>query len=406
VNPYLLAAVLIALVLLILELEKRKFLPRLFHYLPPPFWCYFLPMLLATAGILPEQSPIYKFLTTYLLSGCLILLLLNVNLPSILRLGPTALGALAAGSFGIGAGAVISYTLFARWLPPEMWKSVGSLSASWTGGSANMLAVKEALQTPENIFAPAVIVDTVVTYLWMGIVIALAGFQERWDTWVKADRTSLEDVVKRIELHAGLGARDGGEGSSYKENLLPRPAFRVPRAVHAVWLIGGSILIGAACLRIGQFFPSFGGTFNASAWAFLLVTGIGIGLSLTPASKLERYGASRWGYLCLYLLLAAMGARANLRSILDAPLLMIMAVVWVTIHAAVLALYGYLRRIPMFFLAASSQANIGGTASAPIVAGVYQSRLAPIGLLLAIALNTVGTYLGILIAHACRLAVR
>ena len=131
---------------------------------------------------------------------------------------------------------------------------------------------------------------------------------------------------------------------------------------------------------------------------------LGILLSLTPAARLERYGASRWGYLCLYLLLAAMGSQARLQYILQAPLLIVMAYVWVSIHAVILAVYGYCCRVPLFFLVTSSQANIGGTASTPIVAGVYQPRLASLGLLLAIAGNVIGTYAGILIAEACHWA--
>jgi uncharacterized membrane protein len=399
-QPFWVAAILIGLVVGILQLETRQIFPRLFHYLPSPFWCYFIPMLLGSAGLLPAHSPVYSFLTTYVLSGCLILLLLNVNLPSLLRLGPTALGALAAGAFGIGLGAVVSYRIFASQLPPEMWKGVGALSASWTGGSANMLAVKEALQTPEDVFAPMIILDTVVTYAWMGIVIALAGFQDRWDVWVKADRTTLEDAVKRLG-HSASGTRHAADGTLNEEIQLPNAARRTPSAVHAVWLIGGSVAIGAVCLRIGPHLPTAGGVLNASAWAFLMVTLIGILLSMTPASKLERYGASRWGYLCLYLLLAAMGSKAHLQSIAATPLLLVMALIWVLIHISVLALYGYFRRVPMFFLAAATQANIGGTASAPIVAGVYQPRLASVGLLLAIALNTIGTYIGYAIAQTC-----
>src|ERR1700686_1028789 len=157
-------------------------------------------MLLATFGLLPAESPVYDFLTTYVLSACLLLLLLNINLPAIVRLGPTALTAMAVGAFGIGAGAVVAYAIFARWLPPETWKGVGALSASWIGGSANMLAVKEGLQTPDNVFAPMVIVDTVITYSWMGVLVALAVFQERWDGWVGADRSALDDVNRRLQL--------------------------------------------------------------------------------------------------------------------------------------------------------------------------------------------------------------
>src|SRR5262249_12642382 len=162
------------------------------HYLPSAFWCYFLPMLLATFGILPAQSIVYDFLTTYILSACLILLLLDINLPAILKIGPTALTAMMVGALGIALGAVGAYAIFARWLPPETWKGIGALSASWIGGSANMLAVKEGLHAPDAVFAPMVIVDTVITYSWMGLLVALSSWQDSWDRWVKADRQTLE----------------------------------------------------------------------------------------------------------------------------------------------------------------------------------------------------------------------
>ena len=162
-------------------------------------------MLLATFGVLPDQSPVYDFLTTYVLSACLLLLLLDINLPAILKLGPTALSAMAVGAIGIAVGAVGAYAIFARWLPAETWKGVGALSASWIGGSANMLAVKEGLQTPDTIFAPMVIVDTVITYSWMGFLVALSPWQEAWDRWVKADRKTLDDVVQRLRRHGLVG---------------------------------------------------------------------------------------------------------------------------------------------------------------------------------------------------------
>lgn len=386
-SPVLLAATLFGLVSLVLYLSKRPALEKLFHYLPAAFWCYFTPTLLASFGFFPDHSPIYDFLTTYVLCACLVLLLLDINLPSIFRLGPTALGAMVVGALGIAIGAVGSYSIFARWLPDETWKGIGALSASWIGGNANMLAVKEALQTSDSVFAPMVIVDTVVTYSWMGVLVALAPWQETWDHWVKADRSTLDDVNRRLSAI-----------TAQSQSGAAAPAW------HALWLIALGMGVGWICLRIGAGFSHPGSVLSASGWGFVLVTLVGVGISLTPAARLERYGASRWGYFCLYLLLAAIGAKAHLQYIFKAPLLIVMAYVWIGIHALLLAGYGYWRKTPMFFLVTSSQANIGGTASTPIVAGVYQSRLASLGLLLAICGNVIGTYAGLAIAQACRLA--
>jgi uncharacterized membrane protein len=388
-SPAILSVVLLALVTGILRLEKVPAFQKLYHYLPSAFWCYFVPMLLATFGVLPDHSLVYDFLTTYVLSACLVLLLLNINLPGIFRLGPTALGAMTVGALGIAAGAVGAYAIFGRWLPLETWKGIGALSASWIGGSANMLAVKEGLHAPDAVFAPMVIVDTVITYSWMGLLVALSPWQVTWDRWVKADRSTLDDVVQRLSLVSSSPASISG-GSIAGDDVW----------WHGIWLMGGGMMIGSLCLRLAAQLPKTA-SLTTTGWAFILVTVLGVLLSFTPAAKLERFGASRWGYFCLYLLLAAMGSKARLQYILQAPLLIVMAYTWVFIHALILALYGFFFRVPLFFLVTSSQANIGGTASTPIVAGVYQPRLASLGLLLAISGNVIGTYAGILIAEAC-----
>ncbi len=382
-SPVFLSSLLIAIVVAILFLEKQPALSRIFHYLPAPFWCYFIPMLLATLGLLPEKSPVYVFLTTYLLAGSLILLLLPVRISAILRLGPTALGALLVGSLSIGVGCVLAYVLLCHHLPPEMWKSIGALSASWTGGSANMLAVKEALQTPEAVFAPMVVVDTLITYLWMGIMIALSRYQAQWDQFVKADLSLLDQASKHLDTPAHTSS--------------DAPAW------HALWMLPLMVGTGMLLIQLAGAIP-WTGILSASGWAFVLASALGIALSFTPASRLERYGASRWGYFCLYLLLAGIGAKAHLTDVLHTPMALLVGVIMVMTHAALLFLYGWWRKLPLFYIAAASQANIGGTASAPVVAGIYQPVLAPVGLLLAIAANVYGTYLGLFIAHACRWA--
>lgn len=198
-HPLLLSLSLLSLVAFILWAEKSKHFSKFFDLLPVPFWCYFLPMLLSTFKILPDQSPVYGFFSSYGLAACLILLLVSVDVPALARVGPTALGALAAGALGMAFGAISSYAVFASHLPEEMWKGVGALSASWIGGSANMVAVKESLQAPESVFAPMIIVDTVMSYTWMAILVALAAWQTRWDKWVGADDAVILSAAKDLD---------------------------------------------------------------------------------------------------------------------------------------------------------------------------------------------------------------
>ena len=171
-HPLLIILTLLAIELLILGLARHQRTKAWFNLLPPVFWIYFLPMLASTFGLIDPKSPVFGMITTWLLPACLLLLLLPVDIKAILRLGPTALVMFFVGAAGIVAGTTLVFSLFKPLIGQQFWSGFGALSASWTGGSANMIAVKEALSVPDQVFAPMVIVDTVVPYLWMATLIA------------------------------------------------------------------------------------------------------------------------------------------------------------------------------------------------------------------------------------------
>ncbi|MCH8939478.1 MAG: DUF819 family protein, partial [Gemmatimonadetes bacterium] len=72
---------------------------------------------------------------------------------------------------------------------------------------------------------------------------------------------------------------------------------------------------------------------------------------------------------------------------------------WISIHVAILFGAARLVRAPLFFIATGSMANIGGAASAPVVAGVYHPAMAPVGLLMAVAGYVLGIYGGLACAY-------
>ena len=269
-------------------------------------------------------------------------------------------------------GAVASFAIFHPWLPPESWKAVGALSGSWTGGSANMLALKEALSVPDGLFAPVVVVDTFMAYGWMALLVFLSGFQDRFDRWNRAEE--LEDVSLNAPASAG------------------RPYAAIVICV-AVALF--SILIGSRS-------PSLGSVVTKTTWTILLVTTISLGLAFTGRFAGTSDLPEKGGTVLLYVLLASLGARARLTSILDAPIFVAVGVVWMLIHGTILFAVGRWQRMPLFLLATASQACVGGVVSTPIVAAVYRPALAAVGLLMAISGNVVGTYLGFLTAHLCK----
>ncbi len=383
-NPLLIVVVLVSIEAFVLGLSRHERTKRFFNFLPAVFWIYFLPMLAATFGLITAKSPVYGMITTWLLPASLILLLLPVDMKAILKLGPTALAMFFIGAAGIMAGAVLSFALFKPLVGPEFWSGFGALSASWTGGSANMIAVKEALSVPDTVFAPMVIVDTVIPYLWMGFMIAMVGLQPAFDRWNRSDRGILDHFGEQAVKHlATSGSR--------------RTAAGILLAL-AIAFAGGATAQLIACQL-----PLIRDVVTTYTWTIMIVTLIGILLSFSPVRNLERSGATRTGYDLLYFVLTAIGAKASAASIGSALVLIAAGMLIIAVHAVVLLIGARLMKAPLFLVAAASQANVGGVASAPVVAEVYHPGLASVGLLLAILGNIVGTWLGIICAQLCRL---
>lgn len=373
---------LILIIGLVYWLNSLPRLSKFFRFLTPVLWIYFLPMLATTIGILPSESPVYTWIRRHCLPVALILLLLSANLPTIARLGGKAILTMLAGTFGIVIGGPIVVLLFKNNLPPESWKGIAALSGSWIGGSHNLVAISESVGTPESLLGPIIVVDTVIGYTWMGVVIALSSFQDRFDRWAKVDRSIVEDISRRMK-------------EIDKSNRRPLKFTDLTLLMSIAF--GGSYL----CLQLGELLPQLGEVVTSFAWTVILVTTAGLILSFTRLSNLEYAGASHLGNFFLFLLLASIGARADLKAIVQFPVFVLVGIIWIAIHAACLFVAGKILKSPMFLVATSSQANIGGPVTAPIVASVFQSSLAPVGLLMAVFGSILGIYAGLLCAQLC-----
>jgi uncharacterized membrane protein len=378
-DPVAILAYLAAVVGAVFQLGRLEALRPLFDRVPPLVWAYFVPMLSTSVGILPDDSAVYRALARYLLPASLALMLLSADLPAIARLGRTALVAMAAGMAGVALGVIGAFFALRPWLPAEGWKAMGALTGTWTGGSANLLAVATTLGLSPELQGVIIVVDTIVGYTWMGVLISLAGRQDRFDRWLGADRARIRSVGER------LGARAA--------------QARVPTVADLALLIALALVLTAVSLWAGGLLPPVGRVLNAFSWAIVLLTSAGLILSLTPLARLEAVGASTLGYAGFYLLLASVGAQADLRRIAAYPAFVLLGVLVIAVHAAVLLAAVRLLRAPLFFFAAASQACIGGYSSAPLVAALYQPAMAPVGLLLAVLGNVAGTYLGLLVAE-------
>jgi len=350
---------------------------RLFSVVPRLVFCYFIPTTLTTLGILPDSSPLYDWIKTFLLPASLVLLILALDLPGILRLGPKAVIMLLAGTAGVVVGAPIALWLFSGLVPPDTWQGMTALSGSWIGGGANMVALAQIAGTSESMFGMMVIVDVTVANIWMGVLLYMAGQSARIDRWMGADTSAIEDLKRRV--------------TEFQERTT-----RVPQLQDLIMIVaigfGGMWIATLAARPLEQWAPFF----SATVWKMVVVTALAVALSLSPARRLEGAGASKIGSLMLYLLVASIGAHANFMEMREAPLLIAVGAVWMLFHVVILLGIARLIRAPVFFVAVGSQANIGGAASAPIVASAFHPSLAPVGVLLAVAGYVLGTYAGLL----------
>ncbi|HVD76952.1 MAG TPA: DUF819 family protein [Vicinamibacteria bacterium] len=378
--PVFLLAYLAGVVGLVFQISRVPRLQRLFDRLPALVWTFFIPMLSTSAGLIPDESPLYRALARYLLPACLVLLLISSDLKAIVRLGRTALVVMAAGCLGVALGCVAAFMILRPWLPPEAWKAAGALAGTWIGGSANLIAVGTTLGLSPELQGVIIIVDTVVGYTWMGLLISFAAHQDRFDRWNRADRAAMDGVGSRLAERKAKGTR--------------------PMTVaDATLMVGLAIVLTAACLWVGGVLPPVGRVLNPFSWAILLLTSVALLLSLTPLSRLEEAGASTLGYAGFYLLLASVGAQGDLRKVAAHPQFVLFGVIVIAVHALLTLAAIRLLRAPLFFFGAASQACVGGYSSAPVVAAIYHPAMAPVGLLLAVLGNVIGTYAGLLVAQ-------
>ena len=367
--------------------SRRRRLKRFFSVVPPIILAYFIPTLSTTAGITPIDSAAYGWMRTYLLPVALLLLMISIDLRAILKLGRVALIMMLAGTAGIVLGGPVALLAFGAWLPPDAWKGFAALAGSWIGGTANMVAMAESVGTPDALMGPVIVVDTVVGYGWMGVLLFLSAWQARFD-----EHGTPPTVMPC-----------GPPDTIWTRSKDKRRPVDLPHLMMIIGLGFGGAVLGTWA---GGMIPELGDPkiITHTTWAVLLVVTAGLALSLTPVRNLERQGASTVGFGALYLLVSAIGAQADIAAVMDTPMFLGVGILWIGIHAAILLVAARLVRAPLFFVATGSMANVGGAASAPVVAGIYHPALAPVGLLMGVAGYILGIYGALAAAYLLAMA--
>ncbi len=388
---------------------KTGFWKKFYGIVPAVLMCYLLPAIMASSGIISDKtSNLYFMASRYLLPAALVLMTLSIDLKAIANLGSKALIMFLTGSAGIIIGGPLAI-LIVSIVSPEtvggndfdaIWRGLATIAGSWIGGGANQAAMLEIFQYNPEKYGGMVLIDIVVSNIWMAIILLGVGKTKKIDRWLKADTSAIETLKVKV--------------TEFADKIT-----RVP-TLHDYMML---LFFAFTAVGIAHFFGNHISTFLTSSfdsvsdkksflsflgssffWMVVIATTIGIALSFTKAKNYEGAGASKIGGMFIYLLVATIGMKMDLGKVLENPGLIAIGFIWIAIHAGLLILVAKLIKAPYFFLAVGSQANVGGAASAPVVAAEFHPSLTSVGVLLAVFGYVVGTGGALLCAYLMEVA--
>jgi len=362
---------------------------KLFTYLPPLLFIYATPVFLNNLDVIPNDSPVYSGLSSFLLPVFIVLMLIKVDVPAAMRIMGKGILVMLMGTAGVVVGAVVAYAIVHRWLAEDAWKGFGALAGSWIGGTGNMAAVSEMLDTPPEQFGLAVLADNVVYIVWLPILLASKNFAVRFNKWANVP----EDRLRAMDAASAQMITD--ESAPEMRQYIYIAAI----AIGVTWI--SSALADSIFAAQSSAYPNLNIVLSQSTWRILLITTIALALSTTPVAKLPN--ATAIGTAMIYVFVAGMGARASVDGFGQAPAFLLGAFIWIFIHGAFCLLGAKIFRVDVHSVAIASAANIGAAASAPIVAAFHRPSLVPVSVLMALIGYALGNYLAPLTGHLARI---
>lgn len=380
--------------------KKSAFWSKFYMIIPALLLCYVVPAILVLSGLIsPEYSKLYEMARDYLLPAALILMTLGIDFKAILNLGSKALIMFLTGTVGVIIGGPIVILIYSMIDPSVVggegaeaaWRGMATIAGSWIGGGANQNAMYETYAYAPQLYGKMIVVDIVVANMWMAFLLWAAARADKFDRWLKADSSAIEDLKKRVV--------------DYEKSIAKQPTLTdylmilgIAFGVVGISHFGGELIADsvAASYPDSPFASSF-------LWLVVIATTGGLLLSTTKLRKYEGAGASKIGSVFIYILVATIGMKMELAEAFKEPQLILVGMIWMLIHASFMFLVAKLIKAPFFFLAVGSKANIGGAASAPIVAAAFHPSLASVGAILAVLGYALGTYGAILCAEMMRL---
>lgn len=378
---YIAALLFIASMLVYLpKIFKGKTAQKIFQFAPPIVLIYLGLMLFCTVKLwdLEATNDAYNALKNPILYAMLFIMLLRCDMKKILRLGPKMLIGFFAATLSIALGFVVSYAIMHNALGTGSWQALGALCGSWMGGGGNMLAIQAALNVPESSMAYALVMDSICATFYVMFLLWAINFSEKFNKWTKADTKIIDSVGQALEAEA-------------KANTQP-----------LVWqnimlLVGAGLIVSALSQAVGAKINAVLPFLDKATWTVLVVTVLGLVFALTPFGKLK--GTEEVSNVMLYSVVALIASRADLSAMGNAPTWLLAGFIILVIHVVIMVILAKLLRIDIFTSAVASLANIGGTATAPVLAGTYSSALVPVGIIMALLGYVVGTGGGLIVAR-------
>ena len=378
---------------------------KFYTFVPSVLLCYFIPALLhwPLGLISAENSKLYFVASRYLLPACLVLLCLSIDLKAIKNLGPKALIMFFTATAGIIIGGPVALyvviNVFPDLIPADpdrIWKGLSTVAGSWIGGGGNQAAMKEIYKVDSVLFSTMIVVDVAGAQVWMAFLLYGANITKKVDAWLKADTSAIEELKYKVQKF-----REGIERIPTTKDLFILGAVAFGAVAISHWgaeVIQPFFMQYEESIKEARLNTLLSGFF----WLILLATTIGVGLSFSRFKNLEGVGASKVGSLFIFILVATIGMEMDLSKVLDNLGLFAIGLIWMLIHVTLLVVVAKLIKAPFFFVAVGSQANVGGAASAPVVAAAFNPALAPVGALLAVLGYAMGTYGAIICAEIMR----
>lgn len=358
---------------------------KFFDFIPPVVLLYLIAMLCCTFSIwdVSATQPAYSAVRNPILYAMIFLMLLRCDIRQILKLGPRMLLGFFSASVTIAIAFIVTYAAMAPLLGETAWRGLGALCGSWMGGSGNLVAVSEILHATEAELAGASIVDSIDYSLWVMFLLWAISLAPKFNQWAKADTSLLDEVSRRLDA----------EFAEAKKKTIDFPSLMI--------LLGLSLIVSAICTNAGSFLSSaipgalpFMSVFDSATYIIVLISVVGLFLAMTPIGKIV--GSAELSNIMLYMVIALIASRASLFELAEAGMgwWIIAGFIILAIHGILMLLAAKVFKLDMFTCGVASLANIGGTASAPILAASYSGSLVSVGVLMALMGYVIGTFGG------------